>query len=154
MGKKQKVENVDIAVMPQQFFLYKDNSGRVQINALLRDETLWLTQKAIAEFFEVERSVITKHIGNIYKEEELQEKAVSANFALTAADGKRYNTAFYNLDMIIAVGYRVNSKKATAFRIWATEVLREYIVKGFAMDDERLKKVNKFGVEFPRDAWP
>jgi hypothetical protein len=142
---------MEMAVMPQQFFLYRDSSGRVRINALFRDETLWLTQKAIAELFEVERSVITKHIGNIYKEGELQEKAVSANFAHTAADGKSYNTAFYNLDMIIAVGYRVNSKKATAFRIWATEVLREYIIKGFAMDDERLKKVNKFGSDYFRE---
>jgi hypothetical protein len=142
---------MDMAVMPQQFFLYKDNSGRVQINALFRDETLWLTQKAMAELFEVERSVITKHIGNIYKEGELQEKAVCANFAHTAADGKSYNTAFYNLDMIIAVGYRVNSKQATAFRIWATEVLREYIVKGFVLDDERLKKVNKFGADYFRE---
>jgi hypothetical protein len=123
----------------------------VQINALLRDETLWLTQKSMAELFEVERSVITKHIGNIYKEWELQEQSVCANFALTAADGKSYNTAFYNLDMIIAVGYRVNSKRATAFRIWATEVLREYIVKGFALDDERLKKVNKFGADYFRE---
>ena len=137
--------------LPQQFFLYKDASGRIHVNALLRDETLWLTQKAMAELFEVERSVVTKHIRNIYKEEELQEKTVSANFAHTAADGKNYNTAFYNLDMIIAVGYRVNSKQATAFRIWATEVLREYIIKGFAMDDERLKKVNKFGADYFRE---
>ena len=142
---------MSLAVMPQQFFLYRDNSGRVQINALLRDETLWLTQKAMAELFEVERSVITKHIRNIYKEGELQEKAVCANIAHTATDGKNYKTSFYNLDMIIAVGYRVNSKKATAFRIWATEVLREYIVKGFAMDDERLKKVNKFGADYFRE---
>jgi len=150
MAKGQK-KSKEMTVMPQQFFLYKDTSGRIQINALFRDETLWLTQKAMAELFEVERSVITKHIGNIYKERELQEKTVSANFAHTAADGKNYNTAFYNLDMIIAVGYRVNSKKATAFRIWATEVLREYIVKGFAMDDERLKKVNKFGADYFRE---
>jgi hypothetical protein len=124
MRKKQNEKGIDRALIPQQFFLYKDNSGRVQINALLLDETLWLTQKAMAELFEVERSVITKHIGNIFKEGELQEKAVCANIAHTAADGKSYNTAFYSLDMIIAVGYRVNSKKATAFRIWATEVLR------------------------------
>ena len=135
----------------QQFFLYKAPGGQVQINALFRDETLWLTQKAMSELFEVERSVVTKHIGNIYKEGELQEDAVCANFAHTAADGKSYNTAFYNLDMIIAVGYRVNSKQATAFRIWATEVLREYIIKGFAMDDERLKKVNKFGADYFRE---
>ena len=100
-----------------QFFLYRDSTGRVQINALLRDETLWLPQKVMAELFEVDRSVITKHIGNIYAEGELKEKATCANFAHAAADGKNYNTAFYNLDMIIAVGYRVNSKRATAFRM-------------------------------------
>jgi hypothetical protein len=151
MGKKQETKNADMSVTSQPFFLYKDGMGRVRVNAFLRDETLWLTQKAMAELFEVERSVITKHIGNIYKEKELSEEAVSANFAHTATDGKTYNTTFYNLDMIISVGYRVNSKQATAFRIWATEVLREYIVKGFAMDDERLKKVNKFGVDYFRE---
>jgi hypothetical protein len=134
-----------------QFFLYKDSAGRVQINALLRDETLWLTQKVMAELFEVERSVITKHIGNIFAEGELKENSVCANFAHTAADGKNYNTAFYNLDMIIAVGYRVNSRRATAFRIWATAVLREYIIKGYALDDDRLKNGNKFDKAYFRD---
>jgi len=134
-----------------QFFLYRDSAGRVQINALLRDETLWLTQKTMAELFEVDRSVITKHIGNIYAEGELKEKSVCANFAHTAADGKNYNTAFYNLDMIIAVGYRVNSRRATAFRIWATAVLREYIIKGYALDDDRLKNGNKFDKAYFRD---
>jgi len=134
-----------------QFFLYKDSAGRVQINALLRDETLWLTQKAMAELFEVDRSVITKHIGNIFAEGELKENSVCANFAHTAADGKNYNTAFYNLDMIIAVGYRVNSRRATAFRIWATAVLREYIIKGYALDDDRLKNGNKFDKAYFRD---
>jgi len=103
-----------------QLFLYKDASGKVQVNALLREETFWLTQKSMAELFEVDRSVITKHIGNIFSEGELKETSVCANFAHTAADGKNYNTSFYNLDMIIAVGYRVNSRQATAFRIWAT----------------------------------
>jgi len=136
------------------FFLYRDASGRVQINALLRDETLWLTQKAMAELFEVERSVVAKHIGNIHAEGELSETATCAKIAQVQTEGKREVTrdiAFYNLDMIIAVGYRVNSKRATAFRIWATEVLREYIIKGFAMDDERLKKVNKFGADYFRE---
>jgi hypothetical protein len=104
LGKVQKAKRIEKAVTPQQFFLYRDSSGRVHINALFRDETLWLTQKAIAELFEVERSVITKHIGNIFKEGELMEKTVCANFAHTAVDGKSYKTAFYNLDVIIAVG--------------------------------------------------
>jgi len=153
LTKKEETSGTmkNTAAMTQQFFLYRDTAGRVQINALLCDETLWLTQKAMAELFEVERSVVTKHIGNIYKKDELSEETVCANFAHTAADGKSYNTAFYNLDMIIAVGYRVNSKQATAFRLWATEVLREYIIKGFAMDDERLKKVNKFEADYFRE---
>jgi len=137
-----------------QFFLYRDSTGRVQINALLRDETLWLPQKVMAELFEVDRSVITKHIGNIYAEGELKEKATCANFAQVQIEGNREvsrDTAFYNLDMIIAVGYRVNSKRATAFRIWATSVLREYIIKGYALDDDRLKNGNKFDKAYFRD---
>jgi len=151
MGKVQKVKSMEMAVMPRQFFLYRDISGRVQINALFRDETLWLTQKGMAELFEVEIPAISKHIKNILADGELKENQVISKMETTAADGKSYKTAFYNLDMIIAVGYRVNSKNATAFRIWATEVLREYIVKGFAMDDERLKKVNKFGTDYFRE---
>ena len=105
----------------QQFFLYRDSGGRVQVNALLRDETLWLTQKAMAELFEVERSVVTKHIGNIYTEGELSETATCANFEQVQTEGKREvsrDITFYNLDMIIAVGYRVNSKQATACAHW------------------------------------
>jgi hypothetical protein len=142
---------MEMTIIPQQFFLYKDSSGHVQINALFRDETLWLTQKAMAELFEVEIPAISKHIKNIFADGELKENQVISKMEITAADGKSYNTSFYNLDMIIAVGYRVNSKKATAFRIWATEVLREYIIKGFALDDERLKKVNKFGADYFRE---
>ena len=134
-----------------QFFLYKDSAGRVQINALLRDETLWLTQKAMAELFEVEVPAISKHIRNILADGELKEKRVISKMETTAADGKSYNTAFYNLDMIIAVGYRVNSRRATAFRIWATSVLREYIIKGYALDDDRLKNANKFDKAYFRE---
>jgi hypothetical protein len=134
----------DITATSQQFFFYKDATGKVQINALFRDETLWLTQKTMAELFEVEVPAISKHIKNIFLEGELKENRVVSKMETTATDGKTYNTAFYNLDMIIAVGYRVNSKKATAFRIWATAVLREYIIKGYALDDDRLKNGNKF----------
>ena len=134
-----------------QFFLYKDSAGRVQINALLRDETLWLTQKVMAELFEVEVPAISKHIKNILAEGELKENQVISKMETTAADGKNYNTSFYNLDMIIAVGYRVNSRRATAFRIWATSVLREYIIKGYALDDDRLKNGNKFDKAYFRD---
>lgn len=119
--------------------LYKTPDGQVKVEVFLHHETIWLTQKRLAELFEVDRSVITKHLRNIFNERELQESSVCANIAHTAEDGKTYQTKYYNLDAIIAVGYRVNSKKATHFRIWATQVLKEYIIKGFAMDDERLK---------------
>lgn len=131
-------------IIEQRFYIYKDANGNVNVNALMRDETLWLTQKSLAELFDVDRSVISKHISNIFKDGELLENAVCAFFAHTADDGKQYNTAFYNLDMIIAVGYRVNSSKATAFRIWATNVIKEYIIKGFALDDNRLKNGRQF----------
>jgi len=137
-----------------QLFLYKDSSGKVQINALMRDETFWLTQKAMAELFEVDRSVITKHIGNIYTDDELIESATCAKFAQVQTEGNREisrETSFYNLDMIIAVGYRVNSRKATSFRIWATSVLREYIIKGYALDDDRLKNGYKFDKAYFRE---
>jgi len=137
-----------------QLFLYKDSSGKVQVNALLREETFWLTQKSMAELFEVDRSVITKHIGNIYAEGELKESATCAKFAQVQIEGNREisrETSFYNLDMIIAVGYRVNSKQATAFRIWATAVLREYIIKGYALDDDRLKNGSKFDKAYFRE---
>ena len=127
-----------------QIFLYKDSSGNVKVNALLREETFWLTQKTMAELFEVEVPAISKHIKNILEDGELKENRVISKMEITAADGKNYNTSIYNLDMIIAVGYRVNSKQATAFRIWATAVLREYIIKGYALDDDRLKNGNKF----------
>ena len=100
---------------------------------------MWLTQKQLAELFDTTRENITQHVGNIFKDEELVEDSVRKKILLTAADGKNYNATHYNLDMIISLGYRINSKVATNFRIWATTRLREYIVKGFAMDDERLK---------------
>ncbi len=124
----------------QEIMFYRTpNHNDVRIEILLKDENVWMPQARIAELFEVDRSVVTKHIRNIFKDEELMEEAVCAKFAHTAEDGKTYQTKFYNLDMIIAVGYRINSKKATQFRIWATQLLKEYIIKGYVMDDERLK---------------
>ena len=111
-------------------------------------ETFWLTQKRLAELFSVDRSVITKHLQNIFLTQELEEESVCAIFAHTAEDGKTYQTNFYDLDAIIAVGYRVNSIQATQFRIWATQTLREYIIKGFVMDDERLKQGKRFGKDY------
>ena len=115
----------------------EDNQTRVQVR--LDGQTAWLTQAQMAELFQRERSVITKHIRNIFEEGELVEKSVCANYAQTAADGKNYQTVYYNLDVIIAVGYRVKSHRGTQFRQWATTRLKEYLVKGFTMDDERLK---------------
>lgn len=123
------------------FILYTDSNGAVKLNVFIEDETIWLSQKLMAELFEVDVRTISEHIQNIYKTQELSKNQVFRNFRITARDGKKYNTGYYNLDMIIAVGYRVNSKIATQFRIWATQRLKEYILKGFTMDDERLKNL-------------
>ena len=132
-----------------EFLLYTTPNGKVNVEIFLRDETVWLSQAKIAVLFDIDRSVITKHLKNIFESGELQEDSVCAKFAHTAADGKTYQTKFYNLDAIISVGYRVNSRQATHFRIWATQVLKEYIIKGFAMDDERLKNPNNiFGKDY------
>jgi len=131
-----------------QILFYTTPDGEIKLDVLFSDETFWLTQKKMAELFGVDRSVITKHLRNIFSEGELEEKAVCAKIAHTASDGKRYNTSYYNLDAIISVGYRVNSSKATQFRIWATKTLREFIIKGFVLDDERLKNGRHFGKDY------
>lgn len=128
-------------------FLYNQD-GKPAINVQAGENTLWLSQKQMAELFEVEVPAINKHIKNIFESGELNEYSVISKMEITANDGKSYATKFYNLDMIIAVGYRVNSKKATQFRIWATKVLHEYIQKGFALDDERFKQGNKFDKQY------
>ena len=122
-----------------EIIIYQPENGVPIVQVRLEGETVWLTQKQLAELFDTTRENITQHIGNILKDEELAEVSVSKKILLTAADGKNYNTTHYNLDMIISLGYRINSKVATNFRIWATTRLREYIIKGFAIDDERLK---------------
>lgn len=124
----------------QNFILYTTPNGEVKLNVLLQNESVWLTQKAIAELFGVQRPAITKHLKNIFEDRELEENSVSSILEHTASDEKKYETKFYNLDAIISVGYRVNSSKATQFRIWATQTLREYIIKGFVLDDNRLKQ--------------
>ncbi len=128
--------------------LYTGAEGKVKIEIIYESDTFWLSQKRIAELFGVERSVVTKHLKNIFESGELDEKSVCAFFAHTAADGKNYQTQFYNLDAVIAVGYRVNSHQATQFRIWATNTLKEFIIKGFVLDDERLKQGRKFGKDY------
>ena len=132
-----------------EFLLYTTPNNKVKVEIFLRDENIWLTQDKIAELFGVQRPAITKHLKNIFTSGELHENSVSSILEHTASDGKKYDTKFYNLDAIISVGYRVNSRQATHFRIWATQVLKEYIIKGFAMDDERLKNPNKiFGKDY------
>ena len=128
--------------------LYTTSDGSVKIEVLFEGETFWLSQKKMAELFGVQRPAITKHLKNIFESGELLETAVSSKMELTAADGKNYETQYYNLDAVIAVGYRVNSHRATQFRIWATNTLKEFIIKGFILDDGRLKQGKKFGRDY------
>ena len=124
-----------------EIIIYQSQDGKTKIDCRFEGDNLWLTQAQIAELYGRDRTVITKHIKNIYTEGELQESSVCANFAHTANDGKTYNTAFYNLDMILAVGYRVKSPRGIQFRQWATAILHEYLQKGFAMNDDFLKNM-------------
>jgi hypothetical protein len=128
-----------------EFILFKTEDEKISVDVRMNEQDVWLTQDQLALLFGIERPGITQHIQNILKEGELQENSVSKKFLRTAADGKKYNTKHYNLDMIISLGYRVNSKIATQFRIWATKRLNEYIRKGFTMDDERLKNLGGGG---------
>jgi hypothetical protein len=131
-----------------EFLLYTTPEGEVKVEIFLHDETVWLSQDRMAEIFGVQRPAITKHLKNIFESGELDEKSVSSILEHTASDGKNYKTKFYNLDAIVSVGYRVNSRKATHFRIWAIKILKEYIIKGFAMDDNRLKNGRYFGKDY------
>lgn len=128
--------------------VYQAENEAVSTNVLFKDETFWMTQKDMAKLFDVNVPAISKHLKNIFESGELVISAVISKMETTAEDGKIYQTNFYNLDAIIAVGYRVNSKKATQFRIWATGVLREYIIKGFALDDVMLKNGRSFGQDY------
>lgn len=132
----------------ENFLIYKNDEGEIIVDAILKDETLWLTQKGMAKVFDVNVPAISKHLKNIFEDEELIKDAVVSKMEITADDGKKYNTEVYNLDAIIAVGYRINSKKATQFRIWATKILKEYITKGFALNDERFIRGNKYDAKF------
>ncbi|MBR1400468.1 MAG: virulence RhuM family protein [Prevotella sp.] len=125
--------------------IYTDGSGLTKIDVRMTEDTLWLTQAQMCELYQTSKSNVSEHIKHIFEEGELQEEAVVRKFRTTAADGKSYLTTFYNLDMIIALGYRVRSIIATRFRQWATERLKEYIVKGFTLDDDRLKKLGGGG---------
>ena len=135
-----------------QFLLYTGNDGKINVDVILKDETVWLTQKAMGRLFGVESHTITYHLKEIYKSYELDEEATTRKIRAVQNEGKRQvarNLEFYNLDVIISVGYRVNSYQATQFRIWATRTLKEFIIKGFVLDDERLKQGNRvFGKDY------
>jgi hypothetical protein len=137
-----------------QITIYQSPDGGVNIEVLYVDENIWLTQKKMAELFETDRSVITKHLKNIFVKKEFDEHSVSAKFAHTAEDGKIYQTRFYSLEAIIAVGYRVNSERGTQFRQWATGVLKNYIHKGYALDSNRMKYGSRFSTRYFDDLTP
>ncbi len=125
-----------------EILIYSTDNDEIKIDVRLEDETVWLSQKLMAQLFGKDKRTISEHITNIFREGELIEDSVIRNFRTTASDGKLYSTKYYNLDVIISVGYRVKSQQGTKFRIWATQRLKEYIVKGFALNDDRFKSGN------------
>lgn len=125
-----------------EILLYQNQDGSIKIDVRLEEETVWLTQAQLCELFQKSKATVSEHLKNIFEEGELEEKAVVRKFRTTAADAKNYDTNYYNLDVIISVGYRVKSLQGTQFRIWATQRLKEYIVKGFALNDDRFKTGN------------
>ena len=141
MKKKKKIPDNQIAV-------YQTPEGGINIEVLYANENIWLPQKRIAELFDVDRSVVTKHLKNIFSDSELEEDSVCAKFAHTAEDGKEYQTKFYSLEAIIAVGYRVNCERGIQFRQWAITILQKYIHKGFAIDSDRFKYGSRFSTRF------
>ena len=133
MSKNNLIENNNNII------IYTTDDGQVEIEVRLEDENVWLTQNSMAELFDTTRNNITMHIKNIFEEGELQEKSVSKESLLTAKDGKNYKTKFYNLDLIIAVGYRVKSVRGTQFRIWANKLIKKYLIKGYNLNVKRFK---------------
>ncbi len=131
-----------------QLIFYSTPQGNVKVEVVFENETFWLSQKRIALLFDVDVRTVNEHLKNIFKSGELKEDSVIRKFRITAGDGKNYDTKFYSLDAIIAVGYRVNSEQATQFRIWVTNTLKEFITKGFVLDDERLKQGKNFGKDY------
>jgi len=138
----------EIQPFESQFLIYSSPRGDIKVDVFFQDETIWLSQKRMSGLFNVQVPAINKHLKNIFEEGELEENSVISKMETTANDGKNYLTNFYNLDAIIAVGYRVNSYEATQFRIWATKTLKEFMIKGFVMDDERLKNGTHFGKDY------
>jgi len=138
----------DQKIPQSDFLIYRSPEGDVRVEVAYQDETVWLTQKLMSELFGVEVNTINYHLKEVFGDGELEESSVIRKIRTTASDGKSYLTNFYNLDAIISVGYRVNSARATQFRIWATRTLREYMIKGFVLDDERLKNGAHFGKDY------
>nr|WP_291098954.1 MULTISPECIES: RhuM family protein [unclassified Flavobacterium] len=138
----------ELTPQSNELIFYSSADGDVRMEVFFQEETFWLSQKKIGELFGKSKATISEHLKNVFETGELDEKSVVRKFRTTAEDGKLYDTNFYNLDAIIAVGYRVNSFQATQFRIWATKTLREFIIKGFVLDDERLKQGKRFGKDY------
>ena len=135
-------------ITDNQLVMFQAPDGSISVEVLYENDNVWLSQKKMAELYDIDRSVVTKHLKNIFSEGELYEATVCANFAHTAEDGKTYNTNFYSLEAILAVGYRVNSPRGTQFRQWATTILQKYVYKGFAVDSNRFKYGSKFSTRF------
>lgn len=154
MSKKKENKFISVKEELTDFLLYTDPNGKVKVEVILYNETIWLTQQRIADLFEVVKSTISEHLNNIFKSGELKKKATVRNFRTVQIEGEREverDLEYYNLDAIISVGYRVNSRRATQFRIWATQRLKEYIIKGFVVDDDRLKNGRYFGKDYFRE---
>ena len=145
MGDDSTIGTTNLPALPEdpgQFILYQTEDGQTRVEVRVFRDTVWLSQKAMAGLFQKDVRTINEHIRNVFSEGELCEEAVIRKFRITASDGKQYDTLHYNLDVITSVGYRVKSCRGTQFRIWATQRLQEYLIKGFALDDQRLKQVS------------
>ena len=132
----------------ENLLIYKNEEGNIIVDAIFKNETLWLTQKGMSKVFDCSVDNISLHLRNIFRDNELDESSVTEKSSITASDGKNYQTKIYNLDAIISIGYRINSKKATEFRIWATKILKEYMIKGFVLNDDRFVKGNKVDAKY------
>lgn len=148
MPKGKTSQSLQIRNSTAEFLIFTAQAGEGSIEVRVEDETVWLTQKLMAELFGVDVRTVSEHLQNILKNNELEEDSVIRKFRTTAADGKQYNTQFYNLDAIISVGYRVNSTRATQFRQWATGILREFAIKGFVLDRKRLENGSFLGEDY------
>ena len=144
----EKLKERRVLMEDNKLIIYKNSEGDIIVDAIYKDETLWLSQKGMSKVFECSTDNISLHLKHIFEDNELDKKSVTEKCSLTADDGKKYNTTIYSLDAIIAVGYRINSKKATEFRIWATKILKEYMTKGFALNDERFINGNKYDTKY------